>query len=294
VVGRAPYTYYGILAGRRIRGSPPPPLTAPVKLPAEPLALLEPDRHFQKSRALWRYGFDGHALVELEGIGRDVLVDADRAYGLAVAFAQIGEPGRSLRYLRRVFGGAAEGGAPGLTGEFWRLFYPFGHAEIVKEAARRAGLDPFFVAAVIREESSYDARARSWVGAIGLMQLMPDTARLIASDAGVRFAEPAALWEPPVNIALGAHYLAQLRGRFQEPLLAVASYNAGPHRVQRWLREIKSADLEEFVDQIPFDETRAFVKRVFASWHNYRRLYGAPERPPRRGQAEAAVPRSPR
>jgi soluble lytic murein transglycosylase len=287
LVGRAPHTYYGILAARRIRGSPPAPLAAAVKLPADPIALLEPDRHFQKSRALWSLGFEGHALGELETVGRDALVEPDRAYSLGVAFAQIGDAGRSLRYLRRAFGGAAEAGAPGLTAEFWRLFYPFGHAEIVKDAARRAGLDPFFVAAVIREESSYDARARSWVGAIGLMQLMPDTARLIASEAGVRVTEPGGLWEPPVNIALGAHYLAQLRSRFQEPLLAVASYNAGPHRVQRWLREIKSADLEEFVDQIPFDETRAFVKRVSASWHHYRRLYAAAERPPRRGEAEA-------
>ena len=67
----------------------------------------------------------------------------------------------------------------------------------------------------------------------------------------------------------------------------MASYNAGPHRVQRWLRDIRHTDLEEFVDQIPFDETRAFVKRVFGSWHHYRRLYGVPERPPRRGEAEA-------
>lgn len=287
VVSRAPYTYYGILAARRIRGPAPAPAAAPVRLAVDPIALLEPDRHFQKGRALWRLGFEGHALGELEALGREVAVDAERAWSLGVAFAQIGEAGRSLRYLRRAFGGAAEAGAPGLTEQFWRLFYPFGHAEIVKDAARRVGLDPFFVAAVIREESSYDARARSWVGAVGLMQLMPETARLVAATAGVRLSEPAGLWEPPVNIVLGTHYLAQLRSRFQEPLLAVASYNAGPHRVQQWLAARRTADLEEFVDQIPFDETRAFVKRVFASWHHYRRLYAVPERPARRGEAEA-------
>jgi soluble lytic murein transglycosylase len=287
LVGRAPYTYYGILASRRLRGPVPTPVAAAVRLPADPIALLEGDRHFQKSRALWRLGYEGHALVELETLGREAVVESERAYGLGVAFSQIGEAGRSLRHLRRAFGGAAEAGAPGLTEEFWRLFYPFGYGDIVRESARRAGLDPFFVAAVIREESSYDARARSWVGAIGLMQLMPETARVVAADTGVRLVEPAGLWEPPVNIGLGAHYLAQLRGRFQEPLLAVASYNAGPHRVQKWLKDLRHADLEEFVDQIPFDETRAFVKRVFSSWHHYRRLYGAPERPPRRGEAEA-------
>jgi peptidoglycan lytic transglycosylase len=289
VVSRAPHTYYGIVAARRLRGPAPVPVAAPVRLPADPIATLEGDIHFQKSRALWRLGFEGHALVELETLGRDSVVEPDRALGLGVAFAQIGESGRSLRHLRRAFGGAAEAGAAGLTDQFWRLFYPFGYPDIVREAARRAGLDPFFVAAVIREESSYDARARSWVGAVGLMQLMPETARLVAAETGIRLTEPAGLWEPPVNIGLGAHYLAQLRSRFREPLLAVASYNAGPHRVQRWLTQIRSADLEEFVDQIPFDETRAFVKRVYASWHHYRRLYNGPEKPARRGEAEATV-----
>jgi soluble lytic murein transglycosylase len=276
VVSRAPHTYYGILAAGRLKGKGalPPPVAAPIKLAADPIKLIEGDRHFQKGRALWQLGFEGHALVELETLGRDVVVDPDRAWSLANAFSLIGEPGRSLRYLRRVFGGAAEAGAPGLTDQFWRLFYPFGHSTIVRDAARRAGLDPYFVAAVIREESSYDVRARSWVGAVGLMQLMPETARLVAADVGLRFTEPAGLWEPPVNITLGTHYLAQLRAKFREPLLAVASYNAGPHRVQKWQAERPRADLDEFVDQIPFDETRAFVKRVSTSWHHYRRLYG--------------------
>ncbi len=143
---------------------------------------------------------------------------------------------------------------------------------------------------MIREESAYDSRARSWVGAIGLMQLMPDTARLVAQELGRSLPDPAALWDPGLNIALGARYLGQLRARFQEPLLAVASYNAGPHRVQRWLSERARTDLEEFIEQIPFDETRAFAKRVYTSWHHYRRLYGHDERD-RRGAAEAA-PRS--
>jgi soluble lytic murein transglycosylase len=287
VVSRSPHSYYGILGLRRLSGPVPAPVAAPVRLPADPLAGLEREVAVRKGRALWRLGFEGHALLEFESLGRDGVLEPERAYGLGALFAQLGEPGRSLRYLRRAFGALAEAGAPGLTPAFWRLLYPFGYAEIVREAARRAGLDPFLLAAVIREESSYDPRARSWVGAVGLMQLMPDTARLAAAEAGIRFAESAGLWEPPVNITLGAHYLAQLQTRFREPLFAVASYNAGPHRVQRWLAERRTADPEEFIDQIPFDETRAFVKRVYASWHQYRRLYGIEERPRRRGEAEA-------
>jgi soluble lytic murein transglycosylase len=289
VQSRGPNTYYGVLAERRTRGKAPAPVATPVHLAADPLAALEPEVHFQRARALAQAGFQGQALVELETLGRDPAGEPDRAWSLGMAFAQLGESGRSLRYLRRAFGGAAEGGASGLTATFWRLFYPLGYAEIVRDAAHRTGLDPHFVAAVIREESSYDPRARSWVGAIGLMQLMPDTARLVAPETRVAYSDPADLWDPAVNVALGAHYLGQLRARFQEPLLAAAGYNAGPHRVQRWLADRRTADLEEFVDQIPFDETRAFVKRVFSSWHQYRRLYGSGERSTPSGGPEAAA-----
>jgi soluble lytic murein transglycosylase len=278
VQARGPQTYYGVLAERRLRSrAPPPPVAASVRLAADPLAALAPDPHFQKARALAGLGFQGAALTELETLVREPGVEPDRAWGLGVAFAQFGEAGRSLRQLRRAFGAAAEGGAAGLTPAFWRLFYPLGYADHVRAAAQRAGVDPFFVAAVIREESSYDPRAKSWVGAIGLMQLMPETARVLASDLRLPLGDPAELWEPPLNITLGAAYLGQLRARFGEPLLAAASYNAGPHRVDRWLAERRTPDLEEFVDQIPFDETRAFVKRVASSWHQYRRLYGPPE-----------------
>lgn len=292
VLGRGPNSYYGFLAERRVRGKPPAPMAAAVTLAPDPLASLEPEPRYRKARALASVGQDGYALLELETLGKDAIVESDRAWSLAAAFAQIGEVGRSLRTLRRALGAAAEGGAPGLGAQFWRLYYPLGYAEAVRDAARRAGLDPLFVAAVIREESSYDPRARSWVGAIGLMQLMPETARLAAANLGLPLSDPARVWDPPVNIALGTHYLSQLRTRFGEPLLAAAGYNAGPHRVQRWVEKRSTQDLEEFVDQIPFDETRAFVKRVYTSWHQYRRIYGASERGPQRGTVEAA-PRRP-
>ena len=290
---RGPNGYYGLLAARRVRGQPPVSTAPAVRLAADPITLLRPEPRYQKAQALAAVGFDGQAVAELEVLGRDAAPESDRAWGLSVALADLGEAGRSLRHLRRAFGASAESGAPGLSARFWQLYYPLGYPDAVREAARGTGLDPYFIAAVIREESSYDPRARSWVGAIGLMQLMPDTARLVAQDHGLSLPETAAIWDPPVNITLGARYLAQLRARFQEPLLAVAGYNAGPHRVQRWLAERSAGDLEEFVDQIPFDETRAFAKRVYTSWHHYRRLYGGVEPAARRGDAEAA-PRVPR
>ncbi|HEY7140443.1 MAG TPA: transglycosylase SLT domain-containing protein [Methylomirabilota bacterium] len=288
VLSRGPQGYYGILAARRVRERPPAPVATPVRLAADPIALLRSEARYQRAQALGSIGFDGFAILELEALGRDVAADGDRAWALGVAFANLGEAGRSLRYLRRALGAAVEAGAPGLPPRLWQLYYPLGYGEQIRAAARAVGLDPFVVAAVIREESSYDPRARSGVGAVGLMQLMPDTARVVAQELGRPLAEVAALWEPPVNIALGARYLAQLNARFRDALLAVAAYNAGPHRVQRWVAERPQADMEEFVDQIPFDETRGFAKRVFTSWHHYRRLYGDGSTPGRRGEAVAA------
>ena len=288
VLSRGPQGYYGILAARRVREKPPAPVALPVKLPADPVGLLRSEARYQRAQALASIGLDGFALLELEALGRDAVADGDRAWALGVIFSELGEAGRSLRYLRRALGAAVEAGAPGLPARLWQLYYPLGYGEQVRTAARTVGLDPYVVAAVIREESSYDPRARSGVGAVGLMQLMPDTARVVAQELGRPLGEIATLWEPAVNITLGSRYLAQLNARFRDPLLAVAAYNAGPHRVQQWVAERPQVDMEEFVDQIPFDETRGFAKRVFTSWHHYRRLYGEGPTLGRRGEAVAA------
>ena len=288
VLSRGPQGYYGILAARRVREKPPPPVALPVKLTGDPSACSGPRRATSGRRRSARSASTGSPSWSSRRSAGTRRADSDRAWALGVAFADLGEAGRSLRYLRRALGSAVEAGAPGLPPRLWQLYYPLGYGEHVRAAARTVGLDPYVVAAVIREESSYDPRARSGVGAVGLMQLMPDTARVVAQELGRPLGELAALWEPPVNITLGSRYLAQLNARFRDPLLAVAAYNAGPHRVQRWVAERPQVDMEEFVDQIPFDETRGFAKRVFTSWHHYRRLYGDGSPPGRRGEAVAA------
>ena len=127
----------------------------------------------------------------------------------------------------------------------------------------------------MREESSFDPQARSRVGARGLMQLMPDTARQLAKGRGLLSGDDM-LVDPAANLTLGSAYLAALMKEFGEPRLAVAAYNAGPARVREWWKGRASDDVEAWVELIPFDETRFFVRRVMLSWEEYRRLYGAP------------------
>jgi soluble lytic murein transglycosylase len=127
---------------------------------------------------------------------------------------------------------------------------------------------------VVREESNYYPRAVSPAGARGLMQLMPGTAQPMAATRKWPFRDGDLLDEPAANIELGASFLAGLLREFGDPRLALAGYNAGPRRARQWWQARRSDDVEVFVEEIPFDETRFYVKRVMHSWEEYRRIYG--------------------
>lgn len=145
------------------------------------------------------------------------------------------------------------------------LLYPRPFAFEVREASRRTDLAESFIYAIIRQESLYRADADSSAGALGLMQLLPETARLTARRVDLPVPSRAQLLQPAVNIALGSSYLAYMLDRFDgEPALAAAAYNAGPGAARRWLPPA-ALDLDVWAENIPFNETRAYVQRV--AWH---------------------------
>jgi soluble lytic murein transglycosylase len=153
-----------------------------------------------------------------------------------------------------------------------RLSYPLGYAPLLLSAARRHGVDPLLLAALVREESRFDPRAKSWVGATGLAQLMPFTAEWVVKQVPDVAGRP--LTDPHANLQLGAWYLGHTHRTFEgASALAVAAYNGGPGAVARWRRGWQG-DLDEWVESIPYAETRLYVKKVFASYWNYQRLYG--------------------
>ena len=275
VVAEAPRGYYGILAAQRTRERPPArgrALTA--ALPADPFKPLAGDRRFQKAAALSALGLIEFALNELDAIQARSLAEPPKLYALGAAFVREERYHLALRIARRYFGDLASSGDPALPRAFWEVLYPLAWPREVEEAAARAGVDRFLVAAVAREESNFFPGARSRAGARGLMQLMPDTARGLALRRGLTFGDGDLLDEPAPNLQLGAAYLAALLAEFPDPRLAAAAYNAGPIRVREWWAARRSDDVDVFVEQIPFDETRHFVKRVMVSWEEYRRLYG--------------------
>ena len=133
-------------------------------------------------------------------------------------------------------------------------------------------MDPALILGVIRQESAFREEARSAANARGLMQLLPTTGRRLARKAGVpRFSTPK-LFRPETNITLGTRHLAMLLRQFGREELALAAYNAGENRVDRWLQEMGNVDMAEFVERIPFSETRGYVKQVLTGKGHYQAL----------------------
>ena len=149
--------------------------------------------------------------------------------------------------------------------------YPFHYWDLISNWSRDRKLSPALVIGLMRQESRFEAQIRSRSGAIGLMQIMPDTGSWIASKKGVNSYN---LDRPEDNINFGTWYLDYTHSRFSDnSMLAVASYNAGPGAIGRWVESRGLGDPDEFVNNIPYDETRDYVSKVFGNYWNYLRLY---------------------
>ncbi len=143
--------------------------------------------------------------------------------------------------------------------------FPLKFEQIVKKYSRKHGLDPAYTYAIIRRESAFSVDARSAVGAMGLMQIMPQTAKYIAKKLKLAYRNKKQLHSGYLNVKMGTFYLRDMLEKFSnQPVLASAAYNAGQHRVKRWLPESGSVSAIEWVETIPFTETRRYVKAVLA------------------------------
>jgi soluble lytic murein transglycosylase len=163
---------------------------------------------------------------------------------------------------------------PGSNSERDLYRFPLAFWKMVQQHAEQQGLDPYLILALIRQESLFDTRARSSAAALGLMQLLPSTARRIAKEIGMASPSPETLFEPDVNLALGTQYLKDLLQRYSNNWFkAIAAYNAGETAVDRWEKEIVTDDIEEFVERIPYVETRGYVKLVMRNHRIYKKLY---------------------
>jgi soluble lytic murein transglycosylase len=155
-----------------------------------------------------------------------------------------------------------------------RWGHPEAFPDLLPPRAEAFGVDPALLRAVMRRESNFRRAVRSGAGAQGLLQVVLPTAERLSAVLGLPDGLGARLDEPEVNVSLGAHYLGLLLGRFHEPAVAVAAYNAGPGPAARWATERAGMPLDAWVESIPYRETRQYVKIVLTGWELYRALGG--------------------
>ncbi|MFQ5801905.1 MAG: tetratricopeptide repeat protein [Candidatus Methylomirabilales bacterium] len=263
--------YYEWRARKRLRLKPEKlPLKLPTSIENAPSPVLAKARELSYLRIwadaaaeYWKVVTAHRAQISLQWEACQVLVRANE-------FEKVVKVARDAVYTLLKNGQREEA----LT-TFGGFLYPRGFWPWVDQYVKETSLDPYFVTALIREESAFSPTAVSRAGARGLMQLMPKTAARVAKK--IDLPNPVDLDAPGPNIALGTRYLAQLHQQFGGNLvLTLAAYNAGPHAVRRWLTDGPLQDLEAFIEEIPYRETREYVKRVMGSYDRYRTLYAWP------------------
>src|SRR5574341_1433508 len=264
---RSPYTYYGYLAAERLGGIEPliqteiaeaepdaGPVVEPVSetLPAdtvdgdgppvwadEAVKALGEQPSFRKTLELMSLEMKKEAAAELWDLQDRVQKRRGMLLGLSKTFFELGDYYRSLLLVLRNYEHYLGGPAGDTPRDFWLLAYPQGHWESVVSHARAYGQDPYFISAIIRQESYFQTDALSPAGARGIMQVMPSTGEWIARTIRLPGFERGKLFETDMNINIGTWYVGRLMKRYRnDPLLVAAAYNAGPAAVSGWIGKL--------------------------------------------------------
>ncbi len=199
----------------------------------------------------------------------------------AWVYHEKGDLRRAITVMRRAYPQFLAAGGEVLPAEILQVIFPLTFWDAIKRNARAHDLDPYIVAALIAQESTFDPEAHSGANAWGLMQIVPSTGRRLASALGIRRFSTSMLTHADTNIRLGTLYFSRLVQQFGGTYYALASYNAGENRVVRWKAERPGMEEDEFIDDIPFPETQNYVKRILGTAEDYRRLYAGGEGQPR-------------
>ncbi|HEX8699501.1 MAG TPA: transglycosylase SLT domain-containing protein [Myxococcaceae bacterium] len=269
VITEAPASFYALLASERLRalGRAPP---APFPQPPRPLTVSRPPE-LELAVALAQTGLFPDAAEEVESRASRIR-SAEQALPFVHALLQLGEYGHAHRVAaRHLWGRAFTARAP----DALAAFYPKAFASAVESAATRHEVEKHLVWAIMRRESAFRPEVASAADARGLMQIIPPTGTAIAEKLAEPKPNPAELFSPDLSIRYGAWYLSQLMKRFSHPALAAAAYNAGPTAVMKWTKEKGALPLDLFVEEIPYKETRGYVKQVVADLYLYRSFYGS-------------------
>jgi soluble lytic murein transglycosylase len=180
----------------------------------------------------------------------------------------------AITTMRRAYPQFMAAGGESVPPDVLRIIFPLDYWPLITKYSQEYQLDPYLMAALMAQESTFTAEIRSHANAYGLMQIIPSTGRTYARKLGMRNFNTAMLRQPEVNVHIGTQYFRDLIDRFGGAHFALASYNAGENRVQKWTNERPGVPQDEFIDDIPFPETQTYVKRILGTAEDYRFLYG--------------------
>lgn len=284
-----PNYYYAVLARERlalqaISGATPSP-TASQFLNTLAFSAHHPTESFVASK-LTNQRIERSKLLESAGL--DDLAESELRFGakadgqpqiIALELADLAtrrdEPDQGIRYIKHFASGYLSLPIDTAPEKFWRLAFPLPYRQSLEQYSRQRSLDPFLVAALIRQESEFNPKAVSPAHARGLTQVLPSTGRQVSRQLKIPRYRASMLFSPDTNLKIGTAYLKnlldQLQGKWEETL---ASYNAGKSRVNSWASSANFHEPAEFVESIPFSETRVYVQSVLRNAEVYRRLYG--------------------
>jgi peptidoglycan lytic transglycosylase len=278
--------YYGELARQQLKtlkstGDPVhyalldrvPPIDANAKVTADPVPT--DDLRVQKAHLLENGALLDFAVRELRAAG-----DEDKGNWLAPETARmyldVGRYDIAIETLKRAVPNYFAIDLPSLPRPYWEALFPRAFWVDLKRFSSANALDPYLVAALIRQESEFNPSAVSHANAVGLMQLLPKVGKAVAKQEKLKHFSSTQLFAPAMNLQLGTRYFRSMVDKFGAFEFALAAYNAGAERVQDWQGEGKFRDPQEFVESIPFTETREYVQAILRNANVYRQLYGAP------------------
>lgn len=226
--------------------------------------------HLAKARLVANAGLNEYIADEIKA---DPDSDSWSALAEAQIYANYGETFRALRSLKRALPYATTASIDSIPLAYWRILYPEPYWETIKAESAKNNLDPYLVASLIRQESEFNPAAISYANAYGLMQLLPSVGRQMAREEGMAHFQTFQLLDPETNIKLGTRYLRQMLDRFggvEE--YALAAYNAGDNRVTDWQSAGPYTGMDEFVESIPFTQTREYVEAILRNQETYRAI----------------------
>lgn len=285
--------YYGRLSAERLTGLKVPLRTGPAagRFAGEAPASQSP-AGVDTDRLGWliRAGMYEQAIAELDVVRLRGATSRTLETTRAWLYSQAGDRRAGITLMRRAYPHFMADGGEALPGDILKVVYPLDYWPLITKYASAHKLDPYLIAALMAQESAFDPKIRSAAGAVGLMQLMPRTARLWARKLGLRYST-SQLIDPEFSVRVGTAYFAALIKQFGAAHFALAGYNAGEHRVVAWRAERPGMHVDEFIDDIPFPETQNYVKRILGTAEDYRRLYGPRAKPA--VPSAAAAPKSP-